>query len=85
VLQCLAVCCSVVQCVAVCCGVLQCVAVFCIKESGMVVLWTSLQCAASVLQCVALCCIEKSGMIVFKDLRVSASRMKIRFPEECRV
>jgi len=29
VLQCVAVCCSVVQCVAVCCSVLQCVAVCC--------------------------------------------------------
>jgi len=28
VLQCVAVCCSVLQCVAVCCSVLQCVAVF---------------------------------------------------------
>jgi len=27
VLQCVAVCCSVMQCVAVCCSVLQCVAV----------------------------------------------------------
>jgi len=29
VLQCVAVCCSVLQCVAVCCSVLQCVAVCC--------------------------------------------------------
>ena len=28
-LQCVAVCCSVLQCVAVCCSVLQCVAVCC--------------------------------------------------------
>ena len=28
-LQCVAVCCSVLQCVAVCCSVLQCVAVWC--------------------------------------------------------
>ena len=28
-LQCVAVCCSVMQCVAVCCSVLQCVAVCC--------------------------------------------------------
>ena len=39
VLQCVAVCCSVLQCVAVCCSVLQCVTVCC-----------------SVLQCVAVCC-----------------------------
>jgi len=43
VLQCVAVCCSVLQCVAlsVCCSVLQCLAVCCI---------------VSVLQCVAVCC-----------------------------
>jgi len=29
VLQCVAVCCSLLQCVAVCCSVLQCVAVCC--------------------------------------------------------
>jgi len=40
VLQCVAVCCSVLQCVAVCCSVLQCVAVCC----------SMLQCV--VLQCV---------------------------------
>ena len=48
-LQCVAVCCSVLQCVAVCCSVLQCVAVRC----------SALQCVAvccSVLQCVAVCC-----------------------------
>jgi len=28
VLQCVAICCSVLQCVAVCCNVLQCVAVY---------------------------------------------------------
>ena len=45
-LQCAAVCCSVLQCVAVCCSVLQCAAVCC----------HILQCVAvccSVLQCVA--------------------------------
>ena len=48
-LQCVAVCCSVLLCVAVCCSVLQCVAVCC----------SVLQCVAvccSVLQCVAVCC-----------------------------
>ena len=48
-LQCVAVCCSVLQCVAVCCSVLQCVEV-CRSVS---------QCIAvcrSVLQCVAVCC-----------------------------
>ena len=47
-LQCVAVCCSVLHCVAVCCSVLQCAAVCC----------SVLQCAAvrcSVLQCVAAC------------------------------
>ena len=48
-LQCVAVCCSVLQCVAACCSVLQCVAVCC----------SVLQCVAvrcSMLQCVAVCC-----------------------------
>ena len=55
-LQCVAVCCSVLQCLAVCCmwglqiycGMLQCVAVCC----------SVLQCVAvccSMLQCVAMC------------------------------
>jgi len=49
VLQCVAVCCSVLLCVAVCCSVLQCIAVCC----------SVLQCVAvccSVLQCIAVCC-----------------------------
>ena len=48
-LQCVAVCCSVLQCVALCCSELQCVAVCC----------SELQCVAvccSVLQCVAVRC-----------------------------
>ena len=48
-LQCVAVCCSVLQCVAACCSVLQCVAVCC----------SVLQCVAvhcSVIQCIAMCC-----------------------------
>jgi len=46
VLQCVAMCCSVLQCVAMCCSVLQCIAVCC----------SVLQCVAvccSVLQCIA--------------------------------
>ena len=42
-LQCVAVCCSVMQCVAECCGMLQCVAVCIAEGCGM-------------LQCVAVCC-----------------------------
>ena len=34
-LQCVAVCCSVLQCVAVCCSVLQCVAVCCSVLHGI--------------------------------------------------
>ena len=52
-LQCAAVCCSVLQCVAVCCSVLQSVAVCCS------VLQSAAACC-SVLQCVhfiAVCCI----------------------------
>jgi len=44
VLQCVAVCCSVLQCVAVCCSVLQCVALQCVAV------------CCSVLQCVEVCC-----------------------------
>jgi len=69
-LQCLAVCCSVLQCVAVCCSVLQRVAA-CFGSSCLHVGWrlyktdpvavfcSVLQCVAvccSVLQCVAVCC-----------------------------
>ena len=52
VLQCVAVCCSVVQCVAMCCNVLQCVAVRC---SVCIVLQHVAACC-SVLQRVAACC-----------------------------
>ena len=62
-LQCDAVCCSVLQCVAVCCSVLQCVAVRCIRcRPGCQILSVtyeprpahdSLHCA---LQCVAVRC-----------------------------
>ena len=65
-MQCVAVCCSVLQCVAVCCSVLQCVAVCCSaahmkvnqnrtpRESAQVcVLQCALQCDAV---CVAVCC-----------------------------
>jgi len=70
VLQCVAVCCSVLQCVAdsvlqcvaVCCGVLRCVAVCCSVLSSAAdscVAEGVLRCVAvcfSVLQCVAVCC-----------------------------
>jgi len=54
-MQCGAVCCSVLQCVAVCCSMLQCVAVF---FSGV---WREETFCrrypyCSVLQCVAVCC-----------------------------
>ena len=55
-LQCVAVCCSVLQCAAVCCSVLQCVAVCC----------SVLQCVAvccSVLQCVAVCCTKQAEIL----------------------
>ena len=49
-LQCVAVCCSVLQCVAVCCSVLQCVAVCCS-------VWQRAAVCCSMFQCVghALC------------------------------
>ena len=49
VLQCVAACGSVVQCVAVCCSVLQCVAVCCN-------VWQRVAVCGHVLQCVAVCC-----------------------------
>ena len=65
VLQCVAVCCSVLQCVAVllqcvavCYSVLQCVAVRCSVLQCVAVCYSVLQCVAvccSVLQCVAVC------------------------------
>ena len=58
-LQCVAVCCSVLQCVAVCCSVLQCAAVCCSMLQCVAVCCSVLQCVAaccSVLQCVAVCC-----------------------------
>ena len=93
------VCCSVLQCGVVFRSVLQrlqCVACLPLRSlkwfyvgigtiRQAACMYDSLQCAASVLQCVAVCCIETSGMVVFKDLRVSASCMQIRFPEEFRV
>ena len=49
IVECVAVCCSVLQCVAVCCGVLWCVAVCCsVLRCGVV--------CCSVLQCVAVWC-----------------------------
>ena len=52
VVQCVAVCCSVLQCVAVCCSVLQCVAVRRMRKETM----RRNQLAHIVLQCVAVCC-----------------------------
>jgi len=54
VLQCVAVCCSVLQCVAACCSVLQCVALLDILLLVRVSMRVSMCC--SVLQCVAVCC-----------------------------
>jgi len=59
VLQCVAVCCSLLQCVAVCCSVSQCVAVRCSVVQCVAVCCCVLQCVAaccSVLQCNAVCC-----------------------------
>jgi len=56
-LQCVAVCCSVLQCVAVCCSVFQCVN----DTRGLVVTFVLLQCVLlcalqCVAECVAVCC-----------------------------
>jgi len=59
VVQCVAVCCSVLQCVAVCCSVLQRVAACCSVGQCGAVCCSVLQCVAvycSVLQCVAVRC-----------------------------
>ena len=58
-LQCVAVCCSVLQCVVVCCSVLQCVAVSCSVLQCVAVCCSVLQCVAlccGVLQCISVCC-----------------------------
>ena len=60
-LQCVAVCCSVLQCIAVCCSVLQCVAVCC----------SVFQCVAvccSVLQCVPVCCSVSQCVAVWRTV-----------------
>jgi len=49
VLQCVAVCCSVLQSVAVCCSVLQCAAVCCSVLQSVVL-------CCNMFQCVAVCC-----------------------------
>ena len=63
VVQCVAVCCSVLQCVAACCSVLQCVlqcvVVCCGLWKGCHAPFKQVKCVAvccSVLQCVAICC-----------------------------
>jgi len=61
VLQCVAVCCSVLQCVAMCCSVLRCVAVCCstcvaVCCSTCVTVYALLYLCCSVLQCAAACC-----------------------------
>ena len=60
-LQCVAVCCSVLQCVAVCCSVLQCVAhvlyAVCPSLAPVVLQYIAVGYdAPRVMQCVAACC-----------------------------
>jgi len=68
-LQCVAVCCSVLQCVAVCCSVLQCVAVCCNTLSPgrmmhySIVIRVAVGC--SVLQYAAVCCSVLQCVSVF--------------------
>ena len=52
-LQCVAVCCSVLQCVAVCCSMLQCAAVYCSVLQSVPV-------CCSVFQCVPVCCSDRA-------------------------
>ena len=69
-LQCAAVCCSVLQCVAVSCSELQCVAMNCTMLQCAAVCCNALQCVAArcgALQCVAMsrsvlqCCAARRG------------------------
>ena len=58
-LQCVAVCCSVLQCVAVRCSALQCVVLCCSMLQCVASCWRRLSlviACCSVLQCVAVCC-----------------------------
>jgi len=60
VLQCVAVCCSLLHCVAVCCSVLQCVAV-CHSVLQCAAFWLFVLhavalCRTLLRQCVAVCC-----------------------------
>jgi len=59
VLQCAAVCCSVLQCVAVCCSVLQCVAVRCslLRALNTIFQWHSRSVGRYIDRYVAVCCI----------------------------
>ena len=74
VLQCVAVCCSVMQCVAPCCSALQYVAVRCRMLQFVAVRCNALQCAATccnVLQCVAICChVLQCGAVCCSVLRM---------------
>ena len=69
-LQCVAVCCSVLQCfpLSLCCSVLQCVALCCSVLQCVAVRYSALECVGvccSVLHCVAVCCSVLSYVAVF--------------------
>ena len=67
-LQCVAVCCSVLQCAAVCCSVLQCVAVCCSVLQCVATCCSAVCC--SVLQYVAVCCsaLQRSVALNFSQV-----------------
>jgi len=81
VLQCVAVCCSVLRCVAVCCSVLQCAAVCCGVLQCVAVCCSVLQCVAvccSVLWCVAVCCsVLQCVAVCFRVLQCVAVRYNV--------
>jgi len=79
-LQCVAVCCSVLKCVAVCCSVLQCVPVCCSMLQCVAVCCSVLQCVAvccSVLQCVAVCRSVRARTLLIRQIFVNIFKSQI--------
>jgi len=81
-LQCVAICCSVLQCVAVCCSVLQCAAVCCSALHCVAVCCSVLQCAVEFYHNSAMCQI----LVFEKKLRsvlAVALPLRTRTPLHC--
>ena len=83
-LQCAAVCCSVLQCAAVCCSVLQCAAVCCSVLQCAAVCCSVLQCAAvccSVLQCAAVFCSVFQCVAVYVGVFQCTQKPRYKLPK----